>query len=125
MELKRVAIYCRVSTLDQSTDMQREELNAYARARGLEVVKVYEDQMSGTKADRPALKEMERDARERKFDTIIIWKLDRLFRSLKNLLVLIQAWDECGVKLISLKDGLDLSSAQGVFMMQIIGAFGE
>lgn len=121
----RAAIYCRVSTLDQSVEMQREELLAYAKARGFEVVKVYEDQMSGTKANRPALMQMERDAKERKFDCILIWKLDRLFRSLKNLLVLIQAWDECGVKLISLKDGLDLSSAQGVLMMQLLGAFAE
>ena len=81
----RVAIYLRVSTQDQSCELQRRELMAYAEARGWEIVDCYEDKASGTHGERPQLKRLLSDAKSRKFDVLLCWKLDRLFRSLKNL----------------------------------------
>ena len=71
------------------------------------------------------LKELLKDAGQRKFDIIICWKLDRLFRSLKNIIGTIQYFDELGIEFISLKDNFDLTTSSGRLMMQLVAAFAE
>ena len=81
----RVALYCRVSTSDQKVDAQLDGLREYARARGFEVVHEYLDEgISGAKARRPGLDQMLEAAHRRRFDGIVVWRLDRIARSVKN-----------------------------------------
>jgi len=124
---KRVGVYLRVSTSEQSTDLQKEEILSYLKARGLGTdIVIYEDHgVSGTTADRPALKEMLSHAKDRKLDLVIAWKLDRLFRSLQDLVRTLHEFKELGVSFISLKDQIDLDTASGRLMMHMIGAFSE
>jgi len=122
---KRIGIYLRVSTSSQSTDLQRGEIISFLMARGWTNWQVYEDVQSGTDSTRPALNYMLSDARQRRVDCIICWKLDRLFRSLKGLVSTLQELNEIGVEFISLKDNIDLTTASGRLLMHMISAFGE
>jgi len=121
----KVAVYLRVSTQEQSTGSQLMEITEYLSARNWTHVKVYEDKASGTTASRPMLKQLLADARERKFDVVVCFKLDRFFRSLKDLVVTLQELTEIGVAFISLKDHIDLSTSSGRLMMHLLGAFAE
>jgi len=121
----RVAVYLRVSTLDQSTELQRHEILAFVESRGWSVFKVYEDRESGTRSSRPALDEMRRAVRMRKVDVVICWKLDRLFRSLKDLVSVLHEFNELGVAFIALKDQIDLTTATGRLMTHLLGSFAE
>ena len=121
----RVALYIRVSTQDQSLDLQRSELLAFAKARGWHVTKIYDDRATGTNDNRPKLKDLMKAASGREFDVILIWKLDRLFRSIKGLVTSIQDFQALGIAFVSLKDQIDLSTPSGRLMMHILGAFGE
>jgi len=121
----RVAIYTRVSTNDQSCERQQRELFEYAKARQWEVVATFEEKMSGTKKDRPQLKALMALTRARKIDVVLVWKLDRFARSLKDLISMLQELTDLGVLFVSLHDQLDLTTASGRLMMQMIGAFAE
>jgi len=122
---KRAVIYARVSTSDQSTELQLREIIQYIQSRGWSTPQVYEDKATGTNGNRPMLKQLLANARERKFDVIIIWKLDRLFRSLKDLIATLQEFTELGIDFISLKDNIDMSTSAGRLMMHMLGAFAE
>jgi type I restriction-modification system DNA methylase subunit len=89
--VKRAAIYVRCSTVEQETDLQETELREYAAKRGWECVLYRDKGQSGAKNDRPALNQMLADLRKRKFDVIVVWALDRLARSLKQLLTIAEA----------------------------------
>lgn len=121
----RIGIYLRVSTDTQSTDLQSQELHQYATSRGWTDLKVYEEKATGTNANRSELKRLLGDAKSRKLDIVLVWKLDRFARSLKDLLTMLQELKEVGVDFISLRDQLDLSTAAGRLMAQLIGAFAE
>lgn len=123
--LKRAALYLRISSLDQKTDLQADELIPYVERRGWTLYRVFEDKISGTTNSRPQLNQLMLDARERKFDVLVIWKLDRLFRSLKNLVITLDEFKDLGIELVSLKDNLDLTTSAGRLLMQIIGAMAE
>lgn len=123
---KRIAVYLRVSTTDQSTELQKKEILDFLCARGWAHYHIYEGNgKTGTNGNRPALKQLLQDARQRKIDLVICWKLDRLFRSLKDLVVTLQEFQDLGVEFISLKDNIDLTTASGRLLMQIIGAMAE
>ena len=121
----RVGIYIRVSTQDQSTELQREEITALLRARGIEQFTVYEDKATGTNGSRPGLQRMLADVAAMKLDLVVCWKLDRLFRSLMDLMNTLDFFTKHGVKFISVKDNLDLTTASGMLLMQILGAVAE
>jgi DNA invertase Pin-like site-specific DNA recombinase len=125
MSSLRVAIYVRVSTQDQSCELQRRELEEFALSRSWTIYSVFEDKATGTNGNRPMLKAMLSDARARKFDVLLCWKLDRLFRSLKDLVVVLQDLKELGVDFVSLRDNLDLTTSAGRLMLHMIGAFAE
>ena len=123
---KRVAIYGRVSTADQSVDMQASELTDYALNRGWQIVDRYLDcGVSGSKESRPALNRLMNDARQRKFDILLVWKIDRFGRSLKHLVNSLAELENVGVAFVSLRDSLDLSSPAGRLMAQLLGAISE
>lgn len=114
MEKKIIcAIYARVSTSDkQSVEMQVKELTAYATARGFQIYRIYEDKgYSGTNGNRPMLKQLMQDVREAKVNCVLCWRLDRWFRSLKEVVVTLNELTELHITFISLKDGIDLSGS--------------
>jgi DNA invertase Pin-like site-specific DNA recombinase len=122
----RVATYLRVSTDDQTVENQRRELAAYIEARGWSVAREYADEgVSGSKERRPALDALLHDAKRRRFDMVVVWSLDRLGRNLRHLVTLLDELQGLSVALVSLRDGLDLSTAAGRLQMQILAALAE
>jgi DNA invertase Pin-like site-specific DNA recombinase len=127
LPITRVALYARVSTLNnQDPEMQLSELREYAERRGWQIVEEFTDQgVSGCKESRPALNRLMADACRRRFDAILVWKIDRFGRSLKHLVNALAELAALGVAFISLRDNLDLSTPSGRLMFQIIGAMAE
>jgi DNA invertase Pin-like site-specific DNA recombinase len=125
--ITQVALYARVSTLsNQDPEMQLRELREYAGRRGWQISEEYIDQgVSGCKESRPALNRLMSDACRRRFDAILVWKIDRFGRSLKHLVNALAELAALGVAFISLRDNLDLSTPSGRLMFQIIGAMAE
>jgi DNA invertase Pin-like site-specific DNA recombinase len=124
---KRVALYARVSTTNsqQDPEMQLRELREYAKHRELDIVGEYVDRMTGSKDSRPSLNRLMADAGQRKFDAVLVWKLDRFGRSLRHLVNALAELEALGLTFISLRDNLDLSTPSGRLMFQIIGAMAE
>ena len=118
---KRVAIYGRVSTSGQSTDIQLQECRQYAERCGYQVIGEYCDTISGTtsKDDREALGRLLQDAFVRKFDTVVVYSIDRLGRSLKNCLDILDTLRERQVQFISLREQIDTSSPTGQLIFNI------
>jgi DNA invertase Pin-like site-specific DNA recombinase len=123
----RVALYARVSTLNgQHPEMQLAELREHAARRGWEIAAEYVDEgVSGSKESRPALSRLMSDAHRRRFDSVLVWKIDRFGRSLKHLVTSLADLDAYGVAFISLRDNLDLSTPTGRLMFAVIGAMAE
>jgi len=123
----RIALYARVSTLNnQDPEMQLAELREYAARRGWQIVEEFADQgVSGCKESRPALNRLMSDAYRRRFDAVLVWKIDRFGRSLKHLVNTLAELAALGVAFVSLRDNLDLSTPSGRLMFQIIGAMAE
>ena len=123
----KTAIYARVSTTNHGQDvsMQLRELREYCGRRGLEIGGEYTDSMSGAKDSRPELNRLMADAKQRRFDAVCVWKLDRFGRSLRHLVNALADLESLGVSFISIKDNLDLSTPSGRLMFQIIGAMAE
>lgn len=106
--------------------MQMHELRTYVSNRRWEIAGEYVDEgHSGAKESRPALNRLMADAKQRKFDCIVVWKLDRFGRSLKHLVTALAELEALGVAFVSLKDGFDLSTPQGRLLFQIVGAMAE
>jgi DNA invertase Pin-like site-specific DNA recombinase len=126
--MKQVAIYLRVSTSKQETSNQRRELEAVAARSGWEVVKVYEDAgISGAKGrdNRPGLDAMMKAVNAKEFDMVAAWSVDRLGRSLTDLLSILQGLHEKGVGLFLHQQGLDTTTTAGKTMFQMLGVFAE
>jgi DNA invertase Pin-like site-specific DNA recombinase len=122
----RIAIYCRVSTDGENVDLQVNELREYADRRRWQVIEEYLDVgVSGAKESRPALNRLMADARQRKFDILLVWKIDRFGRSLKHLVNSLAELESVGVAFVSLRDSIDLSSPSGVLMFQLIAAMSQ
>lgn len=121
----KAALYVRVSTLDQKTGMQTAELRDYAGRMGWSVLEYVEKASSVKK--RPALDRLMEDARMKRFDLVMVWKMDRFARSLKQLMDNITALDSFGVRFIALTQGIDTDKQNpgGRLLMQILGAIAE
>jgi DNA invertase Pin-like site-specific DNA recombinase len=126
--MKRAAFYVRVSTVDQHPETQLRELREYAHRRGLTVAQEHEyvdHGFGGAKARRPALDGMLENARRRKFDVLIVWSCDRLARSTKHFLQVIDELDNCDVQFVSLREAFDTSGALGRAFLGIVAVLGE
>ena len=124
----KTAIYCRVSTVDQSCDLQRRELKEYCQRRGWQIAEEYIDTgWSGSKANRPELTRLMGDARKRRFDVVLVWKLDRWGRSVADSMRNIQELEGLGVKFLAVTQniGTEESSSMSRFMLTIMSAFAE
>lgn len=125
---KRVAIYVRVSTDKQTVENQERELRQIAERSGWEVVAEYRDAgISGAKGRdmRPGLDQMLKDASKRRFDVVMAWAIDRLGRSLIDLLGTIQTLEACGVDMYLDQQSIDTTTPAGRLMFQVTGAFAE
>lgn len=120
------AIYTRVSTQEQSDAMQTTELREWVQRMGWTAVE-YSDKTSGTKAKRPGLDQLMADARARKFDVVIVYKLDRFARSLQHLITNIQALDSFGIRFVCVTQGIDTdkNNPASRLMLHILGAVAE
>ena len=125
----KVALYCRVSTStkNQTTENQLRELKSYCERMDYEIVKIYEDEVSGakTREKRPAYNEMCQDAFLKKFDTIIGWDVSRFGRSMKEFLSFLSDMDEKNINVVAVKNGLDMESSTGRMMLKLIGVLEE
>lgn len=122
----KTALYMRVSTSDQKADLQSDNLRAYAKRAGLEVVSEYLDQgVSGKKAARPQLDELMRSAKAHEFDCILVWKFDRFARSTKHLLTALEEFNYLNIRFMSVQDQIDTASPMGKAMFTLIGAMAE
>ena len=126
--MKRAVLYLRVSTIDQTTANQERELREVAARMGCEIVKVYKDHgISGAKGrdKRPAFDALCRDAAQRKFDMVMAWSVDRLGRSLQDLIGFLSELHALRIDLFLHQQGLDTTTPAGKAMFQIMGVFAE
>ena len=121
----RVAVYVRVSKEKQNPENQIFELREYAERRGFEVYRVYVDKVSGARDSRPALNDLMMDARQKRFDVVLVWKLDRLGRSLQHLIQIIEEWENLGINFICVTQNIDTTSPSGKLIFHIFGAIAE
>ncbi len=122
---KRVALYVRVSTKDQSVDMQLNDLERYSKERGFKMFKVYRDSISGTKDTRPGLNQLMNYARKRQFDVVLVWRFDRFARSTKHLVNALYEFRSLGIDFISYQENIDTSSPLGEAIFTIISAMAK
>ena len=122
----RTALYLRVSTPEQTPDLQYDGLRGYAARAGLEVVQDFLDvAVSGRREGRPQLNALMSAVRNREIDCVLVWKFDRFARSTRHLLAALEEFDHLGVRFISVQDQIDTDSPMGRAMFTIIGAMAE
>ena len=121
----RAAIYARVSTLDQEPENQLQELRRYVEARGWTAQEYTDHGVSGAKDRRPALDRLVTDAKRRRFDVLVVWRLDRLGRNLRHLILLLDDLQAIGVDFVSLAEGIDATTPAGRLQLHILGAIAE
>jgi len=126
MTKKRIAVYARVSTSDQSTESQLLDLRRYVRERGWDIFREYCDEgISGTKDSRPDLNELMNDARKRRFDVVLVWRFDRFARSTKHLILALEEFKNLGIDFVSYQENIDTSSPLGSAIFTIISAVAQ
>lgn len=123
----KAALYARVSTTDKGQDVQLQlvELRRFAEARGWSFLEFVDEGISGIKSSRPALDELIKAVKRRKVDAVVVWKLDRLGRSLSHLLHLLNDFQSLGISFVSLRESIDMSTPTGKLMAHLLGAFAE
>lgn len=125
MHYMRVAIYIRVSTEDQTAENQLPDCLKYIDAYGHQLVEVYKDTLTGTTTSRPGLQAMLDAGKRRHHDSVLIWRLDRLSRSVKDMLQLIAELQSQHIRLISVRDSLDLDSAAGKLLLHVLASVAQ
>jgi DNA invertase Pin-like site-specific DNA recombinase len=123
--MKRAVIYTRVSTVDQHLETQLLDLRQMAAQRGLEIIQEYSDKISGVKAKRPGLDQMMVDARRGRFDIVLVWASDRVARSVKHFLEVLDELNHLGIEFVSFREQIDTAGPLGRAIVVIIGAIAE
>ena len=122
----RIGIYARVSTKDQSCELQVRDLRTFCTARRFDLVREYVDVgQSGAKDSRPEFNKLMDDARKRQFDAIVVWRFDRFARSTKHLLSALEEYRALGIQFISYQENIDTSSALGQALFTIVSAVAQ
>jgi DNA invertase Pin-like site-specific DNA recombinase len=126
MKTKRAALYLRVSTSGQTTENQSLELRRYCERQDWTISRVFEDKgISGASRERPALDQMLADASEKKFDVLLVWKIDRLARSTAHLVQILTHLRSAEVGFCSATEAIDTVSPQGRMLLTFLGAIAE
>jgi DNA invertase Pin-like site-specific DNA recombinase len=123
--MKRAALYLRVSSVDQHPETQLHDLRQMAAQRSFEVVNEYTDRISGVKARRPGLDQMMADARHGKFDIVLVWASDRIARSVKHFLEVLDELNRLNIEFVSFRENIDTGGPLGRALVVIIGAIAE
>jgi len=124
--MKRAAIYARVSTRDQHIDTQLLQLREFATRRGFEIVAEYQDVgISGSKAKRPGLDALLGDARRGRFSLVAVAAFDRIARSTKHFLEVIEEFDSLNIEFISAREAVDTSGPMGRMFVTLLGSIAE
>jgi DNA invertase Pin-like site-specific DNA recombinase len=123
--MKTVALYLRVSTVDQHPETQLHDLRAMAQQRGFQIVAEYTDRISGTKARRPGLDDLLRDARRGRFQVVLVWASDRIARSVRHFLEVLDELIHLEIEFVSFRENLDTGGPLGRAVVIIIGAIAE
>lgn len=121
----KVVIYARVSTEEQSIDKQVVECMEFCKFRKYDVVSVYKDVISGSKDSRPQLDLLMKASFKKEFDAVVVWKLDRLGRSLQHLLSIVGQWKKSGIGFISVTQQFDTTSSGGNLIFSIFGSMAQ
>jgi DNA invertase Pin-like site-specific DNA recombinase len=122
---KRAVLYMRVSTLDQHPETQLLDLRQMAGQRGYEIVQEYTDRISGAKAKRPGLDQMMAGARRGQFDVVLVWASDRIARSVKHFLDVLDELSRLKIEYVSFRENIDTGGPLGRAIVVIIGAVAE
>jgi DNA invertase Pin-like site-specific DNA recombinase len=120
-----VALYARVSTSDQTCENQLLELRHYAEARAWQTIEYVDHGISGSKDRRPALDQLTTDVRRHKVGAVVCWRLDRLGRNLRHLVMLLDEWQGRGVAFVTLGEGIDTSTPAGRLIAGVLGSIAE
>jgi DNA invertase Pin-like site-specific DNA recombinase len=123
--MKRAALYMRVSTLDQHPESQLHDLRQMASQRGFEIVHEFTDKISGTKARRPGLDALMADARRGRFDVVVVWASDRIARSVKHFLDVLDELSRLNIEYVSFRENIDTGGPLGRAIIIIVGAVAE
>jgi DNA invertase Pin-like site-specific DNA recombinase len=123
--MKRAAVYSRVSTVDQHPETQLHDVRQMAAQRGYQIVAEFTDKISGVKARRPGLDELMRDARRGRFDVVLVWASDRIARSVKHFLEILDELNHLGVEFVSFREQIDTGGPLGRAIVIIVGAVAE
>jgi DNA invertase Pin-like site-specific DNA recombinase len=124
--MKKAAIYARVSTPDQHLETQLYDLRKLAAQRGFEVSREYCDRgISGSKARRPGLDAMMADARRGEFSVVTVAAFDRIARSTKNFLEIVDELKELGIEFVSAREAIDTSGPMGRMFLTMVGSIAE
>ena len=123
--MKRAALYVRVSSVDQHPETQLCDLRPLAAARGYEIVGEYSDTISGSKAKRPGLDRLMADARRGRFEVVLVWAFDRVARSVKHFLEILDDLNRLNVEFVSFRENIDTGGPLGRAMVVIVGAIAE
>ena len=123
--MKRAVLYTRVSSVDQHPETQLCDLRPLAAARGYEIVGEYTDTISGSKAKRPGLDQLMADARRGRFDVVLVWAFDRMARSVKHFLEILDDLNRLNVEFVSFRENIDTGGPLGRAMVVIVGAIAE
>ena len=123
--MKRTALYMRVSTVDQHPETQLHDLRGLAAQRGFEIVNEYTDKISGAKAKRPGLDQLLADARRKKFDVVMVWAFDRMARSVRHFLEVLDELNHLDIEFVSFRENIDTGGPLGRALVVIIGAIAE
>jgi DNA invertase Pin-like site-specific DNA recombinase len=123
--MKRAVLYTRVSTFDQNTETQALDLRQLAEQRGFEIVHEYSDRISGAKAKRPGLDQMLAAAHRREFDTVLVWAADRVARSVRHFLEVLDTLNHLGIEFVSFRENLDTGGPLGRAVVIIVSAVAE
>ena len=123
--MKRAALYMRISTVDQHLETQLLDLRQMAAQRGYEIVAEFTDKISGAKAKRPGLDQMMADGRRGRFDVVLVWASDRIARSVKHFLEVLDELNRIGVEYVSFRENIDTGGPLGRAVVIIVGAIAE
>jgi DNA invertase Pin-like site-specific DNA recombinase len=123
--VKRAALYMRVSSLDQHPETQLLDLRQMAAQRGYEIVNEFTDRISSAKARRPGLDELLRDARRGRFEVVLVWASDRIARSVKHFLEVLDELNRLNIEFVSFREQIDTGGPLGRAIVVIIGAIAE
>ena len=123
--MKRAVLYMRVSTVDQHPETQLLDLRQMAGQRGYEIVAEYTDRISGARARRPGLDQLMKEARRGRFDVVLVWASDRIARSVKHFLEVLDELNRLNIEFVSFCEQIDTGGPLGRAVVVIIGAIAE